>query len=70
MINNLNIKCEELHSLTPTLNSQSETALDITLLDVDLFALMQQLVEKVGTKVILDHITDADIKNYMAVGNE
>jgi len=65
MIKRLVIECEDVACTSTVNRGQDNAHIKMTLLDVRVFELMQSLIKEAGAEVILDHLKDSDIENYL-----
>jgi hypothetical protein len=65
MIKRLEVKVGSVHCMEPTPETNGAVSIKAVLLDVDMFELMQSLKKEAGVELILDHISDTDIENYL-----
>lgn len=64
MIKRLEAQIASVHCIEPV-TVAGNIHIKATLLDVDMFELMQSLIKEAGVEAILDHITDTEIENYL-----
>lgn len=65
MIKRLVIECEDLACASTVKRGQDNSHIKMTLLDVRVHELMASLIKEAGVEVILDHISDTQIENYL-----
>ena len=61
----LSVQCESISCATTEKRGEDTAHIKMTLEDVRIFELMQSLIKEVGVEVILDHITNTQIENYL-----
>ena len=64
MIKRLEAQIRSVHCIEPV-NRAGDIHLKVALLDVDMFELMQSLKKEAGVQLILDHLTDTEIEDYL-----
>jgi hypothetical protein len=62
---NLVIECDNVACTSTVKRGQDDAHIKLTLMDVRIHELMTSLVKEVGVEVILDHISDLQISNYL-----
>ena len=65
MIKRLVIECEDVACTSTVNRGQDNAHIKMTLLDVRIHELMTSLIKEAGVEVILDHISDTQIENYL-----
>tara|TARA_R110000824_G_scaffold139563_2_gene304736 strand:+ start:1238 stop:1447 length:210 start_codon:yes stop_codon:yes gene_type:complete len=65
MNQNLVIECESIVCTSTVKRGQDNAHLKMTLESVRITNLMGSLIKEVGVAVILDHISDIQIENYL-----
>lgn len=65
MNQNLVIECESIVCTSTVKRGQDNAHLKMTLESVRITKLMGSLIKEVGVTVILDHISDIQIENYL-----
>lgn len=65
MIKRLVIECEDVACTSTVKRGQDNAHIKMTLLDVRVSELMTSLIKEAGVEVILDHISDTQIENYL-----
>lgn len=64
MLKRLEAQIRSVHCIEPV-NITGNIHLKVALLDVDMFELMQSLIKEAGVEVILDHLSDTEIEDYL-----
>ncbi len=65
MIKRLEVVIGSVHCIEPVPGTNGAVDIKAALLDVDMFELMQSLKKEAGVQLILDHLTDTEIENYL-----
>lgn len=64
-IKNLVIECEQVVCTSPAKRGEDNPHIKMTLQDVRIFELMDSIIKEVSVEIILDHISDLQISNYL-----
>ena len=70
MIKRLVVKIGSVHCIEPVPTTNGAVHIKAALLDVDMFELMQSLKKEAGVQLILDHLTDTEIEDYLKKGTK
>lgn len=65
MIKNLVVECEEIVCTSTAKRGEDNAHIKMTLQNVHTTELMVNVIKEVGVDVILDHISDLEISNYL-----
>ena len=65
MINNLTVECEEVVCTSTVKRGQDTAHIKMSLINVHMDELMQQLINEAGVQSILDYLSDTDIEHYL-----
>jgi len=65
MLKRLEVKVGSAHCVEPVPGTNGAVSIKAVLLDVDMFELMQSLKKEAGVQLILDHLSDTEIENYL-----
>ena len=64
-IKTLSIECEQVVCTSTVKRGEDAAHIEMTLEDVRVTELMVNVIKEVGVSVILDHISDLQISNYL-----
>lgn len=68
MTKNITVECGSIVCTSTVKRGEDNAHIKMTLQDVRIHELMANLIESVGSDVILDHLTDSDIQAYLKGG--